>query len=112
MKKTVVYQPYNYGLTVYLSSWFPLFGQGIFIGFSTAFVKYVFFTDNGKVTDTICWTETNDVIKHEYGHLVSRKQRGFFNFWGNIIWDYIRFWIPHNLKLMEIEANDIKLGLK
>lgn len=112
MKKIVKFAPYNFELTVYISTFMPLWGQGWFIGFSTAFVKYVYYTDKGKITDIISWDDTNDVIRHEYGHLVSRKQGGFFNFWINIIWDYIRFWIPHNLKLMEIEANDIKLGLK
>jgi len=113
MKLIKKYKPYGFELTVYLSSWFPLFGQGWFVGFHTAFVRFVYY----KNTKVICWEDpsnnsTNDVIRHEYGHLVSRKQGGFFNFWINIIWDYIRFWIPHNLKLMEIEANDIKLGLK
>lgn len=106
MKKIVKYQPYNYELTVYLSSWFPLFGQGLYI-FGKAFVKYVYYVN----TKIICWGETEDVIMHEYSHLVSRKQRGFINFWSNIIWDYIRFWIKHNNKKMEQEANKIKGSL-
>jgi len=110
LQRLVQYEPYNYSLKVYLIKWLP-FGQGIFLGWF-AIVQLVYYMSGKEKTDVICWEETNDVIKHEYGHLVSRKQRGFFNFWGNIIWDYIRFWIPHNLKLMEIEANDIKLGLK
>ena len=106
LKKLVLYNNCP-TLTVYLLSWFPLWSQGLYL-FGVAWVKYVYYKD----TDRVCWYETDNVIKHEYGHYVSRLNRGFINFWGNIIWDYIRFWIPHNLKLMEIEANDIKLGLK
>ena len=85
-------------LTVYLSHWFPFFGQGFYCG--VAFVKYVKYSN----FDGIYWQGTNEVIRHEYGHYVSRLCRGFWNFWLNILWDYSRVWIKHDKKPMEIEA--------
>ncbi len=94
-------------MTVHLSSWFPFFGQGWFVGFSTAFVKFVFY----KGTKVVCNEDTEDVVRHEYSHLISRQQRGFFNFWVSIFWDYIRFWVKHDSKPMEVEANKIRTTL-
>lgn len=98
------YKPYGYNLNVIISDWFPFFGQGLFCGF--AFVKRVKYSDGA-----ICWFATEDVIKHEYGHKVSRVKRGLLNFWFNMLWDYLRVWIPHNEKPMEFEANKYKLEL-
>lgn len=95
-------------MTIYFSSWFPLFSQGIYLGFSTAIVKFVYY----KETKIVCNEETEDVVKHEYSHFISRQERGWFNFWINIIWDYLRFWIKHDFKPMEIEAEKIKDALK
>lgn len=103
MRRIIKYQDYP-EMTVLLSTWFPLFSQGVYLGFSTAFVKYVYY----KETKIISYQDTIEVIKHEYAHFVSRLQRGLFNFWSNIIWDYMQFWIKHNNKPMEIEANKIK----
>lgn len=102
MKKIVQYKNYP-PMTCFLSSWFPFFGQGLYF-FGVAFVKYVYY----KKTKVICWIDTIDVEKHEYSHFISRLKRGFFNFWFCIIWDYLRFDIPHDSKPMEIEANKIK----
>lgn len=107
MKKVIKYLDYP-KMTCYISTWFPLFGQGIFAGFSTAFVKFIFY----KGTKTVCNEETEDVVAHEYSHFISRQKRGWFNFWANIIWDYLRFWIKHDSKPMEIEANKIKDTIK
>ena len=107
MKKTVKYSPYNFELIVYLSKYLPPFGQGIYF-FGMAFVKYIYFMNGNERTNLIAWDETNDVIRHEYGYFVARKKRGFLNFWSNVIWDYIRIWIPHQYKSVEVEANRIK----
>ncbi|MCL4419953.1 hypothetical protein M1146_07740 [Patescibacteria group bacterium] len=107
MKRIVKYNDYP-KLTVHFSTWFPLFSQGVYLGFSTAIVKFVYYKDTKIVSNE----ETEDVVKHEYSHFISRQKRGWFNFWINILWDYLRFWIKHDSKLMEVEANKIKETLK
>lgn len=110
----VTYKPYNYNLNVYSSSWFPFWGQGWFVGFNTAFVKYVYYTVNGKKTKVICKKETEDVIKHEYSHFVLYKTRynGIFK-WIKYVWAYLSWWgimlaFPHSVFPFEIEVNKIK----
>lgn len=98
------YSSYDYDLIVILSNWFPLFGQGWYFGFGLAFVKYVYY----RGTKEICWEETEDVIRHEYAHLILRKEMGFVKYWSRVMYDYLRFWIAHNKKIIEIEVNRIK----
>ena len=104
MTKTVSYKPYNFDLTIYLGSWFPFFGSGWSITLlNIAFVKYTKYA-NGD----ICWDitpeqdaqgygSTHRTMLHEYSHLVLKKQIGTFHYCAWAIWDYMRFWIKHDL---------------
>jgi hypothetical protein len=105
MKQIVQYKNYPC-MTVHLSSWFPLCGQGLFL-FGIAFVKLVRY-QNSKM---IYWNDTTDVVKHEYSHFVQWKKCKIKFIW-SIIRDYIfLFWISHDKKQIEKEANEIKASL-
>ena len=120
MKQTVSYKPYDYKLTVHLSTFFPLFN---FVGWSItllkiSFVKYTYYPN----TKIICWDLTSEedakgygsthrTMMHEYSHLVLKNQIGLYHYYTWCIWDYIRFWVDHNSKPIEIAVEKIRLTL-
>ena len=105
MIKQVQYSDYQ-PLKIILCGWFPLFGQGLFL-FGLAFVKYVYYKNNSL----IYWPGTEDVIKHEYSHFIQWKKNKLKFIW-SIIRDYFfLFWIAHDKKQIEKEANEIKASL-
>ncbi len=96
-------------MTVYLSSWFPFFGQGICLG-KVAFVKYVYY----KNTKVICQEETEDVIKHEYSHFILYKTKytNWFKFiFAYLGWKGMMLAFPHSAFPFEVETNKIKATL-
>ena len=120
MKQTYSFQPYNFSLTVYLSSWFPFIGSGWFVGFSKAFVKYTYY--QSPLDNIICWDitaeqdaqgfgSTHRTMMHEYSHLILKHLIGSFHYWSWCIKDYIRFWIKHDLKPIEIRVEEIRKTL-
>jgi|ERR1035437_5563639 hypothetical protein len=124
MKQIVSYKPYNYQLTVHLSTWFPFFN---FVGWSItllriAFVKYTYWMNQGKETNMICWDitpeqdaqglgSTHRTMMHEYSHLVLKNQIGSWHYFTWCIWDYMRFWIKHDDKPIEQRVEQIRLTL-
>ena len=96
-------------MTVYLSSWFPLFGQGFSFGFWTC-VKYVYY----KNTKVISTPDTEDVIKHEYSHFIlyKTKYKNWFTFiWAYVGWKGMMIAFPHSIFPFEVETNKIKATL-
>jgi len=102
LKRSVKYKDYPI-MTCYMSTWFPLFGQGLCLG-SIAFVRYVFYKD----TKVISTPDTEDVVKHEYAHYLQGYFYGWTRYYLIAIRDYTRFWIKHDDKPIEIEANRLK----
>lgn len=97
----------NKDITIYLSDNFPFFVQGKFTGHSSAFVNRVEY----KNTDINSYKDTEDVMKHEYAHLIQRNKYGFWKFWFMVCRDYAMFWVKHDDKFIEKEANQIKNSL-
>ena len=96
-------------MTVYLSSWFPLFSQGFSLGFWNC-VKYVYY----KNTKVICESETEDVIKHEYSHFIlyKTKYHNWFKFiFAYLGWKGMMIAFPHSVFPFEYETNKIKATL-
>lgn len=121
--KNVEYQSYK-GMKVILVDNLP-FGNGIYLGFlHTAIIKRLYYTNNGILTNTVCYTVTKvqfdagyrgttDIIEHEQGHddeldRYQQKAGKIFGYLGWLIWFVANYsellFITHNNLPIEREA--------
>jgi hypothetical protein len=70
---------------IYLSKWFPCFGQGWTLNSKRIFVKVVYDPTHSKVSiDSIV-----DVIQHELNHTEKIVEKGWIDFYVTEIWQYL-----------------------